>query len=57
MIELNIQIREGNDKMLLASGKSYRPSLQRKSPEDMAKEILNDILKNSSTRQSIQLRP
>ena len=45
MIELNMQIWEGDKTRILASGKTYRPSLQRKSPETMAKELLTDMLK------------
>jgi hypothetical protein len=43
MMELNIQLRAPQTQMVLASGKSFRPSLQRRSPEEMAKEILTSI--------------
>ncbi len=45
MLQLNLEIRDGKDMRLLASGKSRRPSLARKSPEEMAKEILVRIFK------------
>ena len=45
MIKLNLEIRDGEDMRVLASGESHRPSLVRKSPEEMAKEILVNILK------------
>lgn len=44
MIELNIQVRQPDNQMLFASGKSYRPSIQRKSPAKMAREVLESIL-------------
>jgi hypothetical protein len=43
MMELNIQLRAPQTQMTLASGKSFRPSLQRRSPEEMAKEVLTSI--------------
>jgi hypothetical protein len=43
MMELNIQVRAPKTQMTLASGKSFRPSLQRRSPEEMAKEVLTSI--------------
>jgi len=46
MIELNIQVRDPKSNMAMASGKSYRPSLERKSPKEMAKEVLTEIFKN-----------
>ena len=45
MINLEIEFRNRQDKSLIASGKSYRPSLQRRSPETMIKETLDKILK------------
>ena len=44
MLRLNIQIRDGETSMVLASGESYRPSLQRKSPDEMVREVLSKIL-------------
>lgn len=46
MIELNVQLRDPKTNMALATAKSYRPSLQRKSPPEMAKEVLTEIFKN-----------
>ena len=43
MIRLTIQIRDGKSRAILASAESYRPSLERKSPEGMAEEVLTDI--------------
>jgi len=45
MIQLSVQLREPKTDIMLASAKSYRPSLQRKSPEGMAEEVLNQLLK------------
>lgn len=45
MIELNVQLRARDTQMVLASAKCYRPSLQRKSPDGMAKEVLQSLLK------------
>lgn len=46
MLELNVQLRDPKSNMALATAKSYRPSLQRKSPPEMAKEVLTEIFKN-----------
>jgi hypothetical protein len=40
LLEFEIQFRRPDDEAILASGKSYRPSLQRKDPRFMAHEIL-----------------
>ena len=40
LLEYEIQFRRPDDEAVLASGKSYRPSLQRKEPKFMAHEIL-----------------
>jgi hypothetical protein len=45
MIRLNIQVRDGKTHAILASGESYRPSLQRRSKEDMVAETLDAIFK------------
>jgi hypothetical protein len=45
MIELNVQLRDPQTNMAMATAKSYRPSLQRKSPPEMAKEVLTEIFK------------
>jgi len=46
MIRLTVQIRDGSSRAILASAESYRPSLQRKSPEFMVKEVLEKIFQN-----------
>ncbi len=46
MIELNVQLREPKTEIALATAKSYRPSLQRKSPAGMAEEVLSQLFKN-----------
>lgn len=45
MIQLDIQIRDGRDSRVLATGRSYRPSLQRKTPEGMVEEVLTQLLR------------
>lgn len=45
MIEINVQLRQPKTEMMLATARSYRPSLQRKSPPEMAKEVLNTLFK------------
>ena len=46
MIKINIQFKDGKSRELIVSGESYRTSLARKSPEEMIKETLTEILKN-----------
>jgi len=45
MLRLNIQVRDGKTRAILASGESYRPSLQRRSKEGMVEETLDAIFK------------
>ncbi len=45
MIEISIELRDPESKFIFASGKSYRTSLARKSPEIMIDEVLRDIFK------------
>ncbi len=45
MVQLSIQVRDGQTKMVLANGQSWRPSLERKSPEEMVEEVLVVIFK------------
>jgi len=45
MLSLNISFRDGTNNALLASGQSYRPSLQRIEPREMIKEVLDEIFK------------
>lgn len=47
MLRLNIQVRDPKTGALLAEGESYRPSLQRKEPNGMAREVLESILKGT----------
>jgi hypothetical protein len=47
MLKLNVQIKDHKTGFLLAEGESYRPSLQRKSPEEMAKEVLESLFTTS----------
>ncbi len=44
MLRLNVQIRDPKTGDAWAEGESYRPSLQRKSSNEMAKEVLESIL-------------
>jgi hypothetical protein len=46
MIELNVQLREPKTEIALATAKSYRPSLQRKTPAGMAEEVPSQLFKN-----------
>ncbi len=43
MLELDITFRNPKTSVLLAVGNSYHTSLTRKSPEEMVKEVLNNI--------------
>lgn len=45
MLQLDVQLREPKTDIALATAKSYRPSLQRKSPSDMVEEVLNQLLR------------
>jgi len=49
MIKINIQFRDGNSRELIISGESYRTSLVRKTPQEMIKETLEEILKNKKS--------
>ena len=46
MLDINIQFRDAQDDSLIMNGKSYRTSLVRKSPDEMIKEVLEEMLKN-----------
>jgi hypothetical protein len=48
MIELRVQLRDGSSRSILASAQSYRPSLQRKSPEGMVEEVTNELLRKDA---------
>lgn len=45
MIRLNIQVRDGKTRAILGSAESYRPSLERRSAEEMVAETLDAIFK------------
>jgi hypothetical protein len=45
MIELSIQLRDPQNRSVLATGHSMRTSLVRKSPEGMVEEVLTEIFK------------
>ena len=47
MIELRVYVREPQTERLLASGTSFHTSLSRRTPEEMAAEVLSNILKGS----------
>ena len=50
MLEINIEFRTPDTNYLFASGKSYRTSLARKSPEEMIDEALRDLFKGQAPR-------
>jgi hypothetical protein len=45
MLQLSIQLREPQSRMVLATGQSMRTSLVRKDPEGMVDEVLTEIFK------------
>jgi len=45
MIDLSIQIRDMQSRLVLATGHSMRTSLIRKTPEGMVEEVLTEIFK------------
>jgi len=45
MIRLSIQIRDGTSRAILSTAESYRPSLERRSQEEMVAETLDAALK------------
>jgi len=47
MIELRVEIRDPDTQYILASGQSFRTSLVRKSPEEMVKEVIAEIMKEA----------
>ena len=50
MLELNIDFRDPETNYKFATGRSYRTSLARKSPEEMVDEVLNEIFKQQKDR-------
>ena len=45
LLELKMEFRNPSDKIVLVSGRSYRPSLQRADSSAMARETLNEMFK------------
>ena len=45
MAQLSIQIRDGTSRIILSTAESYRPSLERRSQEEMVAETLDAVLK------------
>jgi len=45
LIRLTVQVRDGKSHSILASAESYRPSLERKSPQEMVTEVMNELFK------------
>jgi len=45
MIQLDVQIRDPQTKMLLVNGQTMRSSLIRKTPEGMVEEVLTELFK------------
>ena len=43
LIRLTVQVREPKSRSILASAESYRPSLERKSPQEMVTEVLSEL--------------
>lgn len=52
MLELNIDFRAPDTDYKFATGRSYRTSLVRKTPEEMVEEVLSEIfkIKNGATK-------
>ena len=48
LIRLSVQVREGESRTILASAEDYRPSLERKSPQEMVKEVMNELFKKEA---------
>ena len=45
MLQLSVQIRDGQTRMVLATGQAMHTSLVRKSPKEMVEEVLAEIFK------------
>lgn len=43
MLQLSVQIRDGQTRMVLATGRAMHTSLVRKSPEEMVEQVLAEI--------------
>ncbi len=48
MLELNIDLRDPETNYKFATGRSYRTSMARKSPEEMIQEVLGEIFAGQS---------
>ena len=48
MQSLTIDFRDARNNLLLATGQSYRPSRERKPPQDMARDVLQSIIKKAN---------
>ena len=46
MLSLTISFRHPETNAFLASAQSYRPSIERKEPREMAKEVIDEIFKS-----------
>jgi len=47
LLSLRIDFRDARNNVLLATGQSYRPSLERKSPPEMVREVLAAIMQKA----------
>jgi hypothetical protein len=47
MLQLSVQIRDGQTRMVLATGQAMHTSLVRESPEEMVREVLAEIFKGN----------
>ena len=45
MLQLDLQFRDGQTHMILATGQTMHTSLGRKTPQEMVEEVLTEILK------------
>jgi hypothetical protein len=45
MIKLDVQVRNSETRVVIANGRSFRPSLQRLTPAGMVEEVLGNIFK------------
>lgn len=48
LLRLTVTLRDGREDAIIAVGESYRPSLQRRSPEVMVEEVLDDIFQRKA---------
>jgi hypothetical protein len=57
MLSLTVDFRDAKNNVLLATGQSYRPSLERKSPQEMAREVLESIMKKANISRKAAVIP